>query len=223
MHDNFRDLGMSHEALNPFDWFRNCTGYVDRLFGITPGLLPHSYDVCELSHALLHADQSDRKKVLGALEKVERDVESWQPSLPPKFVADFTTTEVVHMLPQAEQHRIAALLFIHRLQHPFGSKDDIAERLARRILSDLDRAQNVTNERVRCVSLPFFMAAINTLDKAERLRILDLVSEHIDPTTPVIQEHFRMFISGLWQVRDASTGFFWLDLLAHLPSIIIPP
>jgi hypothetical protein len=193
--------------------------HVDRLFGITSGLLQYFYDVCELSHALHHADESDRADIMDALKIVEQRIELWQPCLPQNFISNFTTPEVVQMLCNAEVHKIAALLFIHRLRNHFGSEDDVAERLSRRILTELQRGFNVTQDRVRCVSLPFFLAAIDIRSKAERLEVLELIIEHIDPTCPIVQKQFRVFINAMWQIKDVSTGIFWLDLVPHLPPI----
>lgn len=193
--------------------------HVDRLFGVTAGLLPHFYDICELSNALQHADTTDCSDVLEALTIVEREVETWQPRLPSDFVSEFTTIEVVHIMAQAELHKVAALLFIHRLRNPFGSEDDAAERLSRRIMGELRRAQVVTNQRVRCISFPFFLAAVDTRSGEDRAQILDLSHDHIDPTCPNVCDQFRDFMTALWQIRDASSGFIWLDLMPHLPPL----
>jgi hypothetical protein len=193
--------------------------HVDRLYGITSGLLQYFYDVCELSHALHHADESDRADIMDAMEQVELKIEQWQPCLPRNFISDFTTTEVIQMLCNAEVHKIAALLFIHRLRNPFGSEDDVAERLSRRIMTELQRGFNVTHDRVRCVSLPFFLAAIDIRSKAERMEVLELIKEYIDPTCPIVQTQFTTFINAMWQIKDVSSGIFWLDLVPHLPPI----
>jgi hypothetical protein len=197
------------------------SNHVDRLFGITSGLLQYFYDVCELSHALHHADESDSADIMDALKMVEQKIELWQPCLPQNFISNFTTSEVVQMLCNAEVHNIAALLFTHRLRNPFGTEDDAAERLSRRIMTELQRGLNVTKERVRCVSLPFFFAAIDIRSKAERMEVLEQINDCIDPTCPIIQTQFRAFIEAMWQIKDVSTGIFWLDLVPHLPPITI--
>lgn len=195
---------------------------VDRLFGLGTPLLPLFYEICQLSQTMAIMSDDERAEMHPAVSDLKYCLERWQPRPPPSFIQDFTTVEVVHLLCQVELHRKAALLFLHRLQYPFGEEDESANRQAREIMSEIDRAQLVTGARVYCIAFPFFLAGVNAQNADLRATILAQVGQHMDPTCPLISKQCEAFLVALWQIRDASTGFFWLDLLKHLPEITMP-
>lgn len=132
--------------------------HLDRLIGVTHGLLPLLYDVCELCHAVFHAvfhaEECDKSRVLAASSTFEQQIQLWQLCFWPDFAASFTKIEVVHMLAQTEVYRNTGLLFIHRLRHTFGSDDANAESFFRKIIVQLHMALTATQEPVRCVKFP---------------------------------------------------------------------
>lgn len=196
-------------------------GHLDRLMGAIGTLLPHLYDICELSHALDHADSTDKEDIRMALDTLELKIEMWQPSFPQNFSSGFTSMEVVHIMTQGEVWRCGALLFIHRLTKAFDTDDKLAAKLSRRVLGELQRARNVTQEPVRNVTFPFFLACLEARGEEEKSEIIGSVTDYVDPSTPLVQDQVRRFLKALWQVRDHSHGFLWLSLMKHLPSVTL--
>jgi hypothetical protein len=195
---------------------------VDRLFGLATSLLPHLFELCKISHDMTLGDEDNRSKLQAARKVLRRNLEDWQPCPPPNFLSDYSTIEVVHLLCQAEVHRKGALLFLHGIEHPFGEEDDAAELQAREILNEIKRAQLITGTRVQSIALPWFLAGVNARDSDLRAEIMKQAEKHMDPTCPLIGKQCEVFLPALWQIRDVSLGFFWLDLMKHLPDVTMP-
>ncbi|POR33094.1 Fatty-acid amide hydrolase [Tolypocladium paradoxum] len=53
---------------------------------------------------------------------LELDIHTWRPPVPDGFTTRFTSTEVAHMISQAQAMPTAALLVVHRLRHPLGAR-----------------------------------------------------------------------------------------------------
>ena len=195
---------------------------VDRLFGLGTPLLPLFYRMCQLSSEMTSMGDDKETVIESSLLELQSQFERWKPQPPANFLDDYTTTEVVHLLCQAEVHRKAGLLFLHRLQYPFGEEDESANRQAREIINEIDRARLVTGTRVYSIAFPFFLAGVNAQDANLREEIMAQAGQHMDPTCPLISKQCETFLYALWQIRDVSTGFYWLDLLKHLPEITMP-
>ena len=195
---------------------------VDRLFGLGIPLLVEYHDLCQISRDLANTNDLKKPEKEALVCDLRRRLEEWQPCPPPDFLNDYTTIEVVLLLCQAEVHRKAGLLFLHRLIHPFGDEDERGERLGREIMSEIRRANIITGSRVIRVALPFLLAGVNAQSAGLRADIKAQVHDHVDPACPLLSRQCEAFLSALWQVRDVSTGFFWLDLVKHLPDITLP-
>lgn len=194
---------------------------IDRYMGLSLSLLPLLYDVCKLSNELKTADEFELPVLLDVLEDVRRSVESWQPIAPDNFIDDFTAMEVSHMCTQSRAYQTAALLYIHRLKSPFNSGDDLGGFMSRSILSDLELARRTTGRAPRYVTMPFILAAIEAKTVEDMEKAIEWTDLYVDNTSPRTRANVKAFLSALWCIRDSSTGFGWLDLVEHVPSLTI--
>ncbi|KAJ0115126.1 hypothetical protein J7T55_001535 [Diaporthe amygdali] len=184
--------------------------YVDRYAGVCVTLLPLLHDICELSHAMSFADESDRADILNALDDVGRAVADWMPPVPGSFMATYTASETMHMLCQAQVLQTAALIVIHRLRHPYGSQDEPALAMASAIMRQLDMTQQVTGGNVKCVDLAVLVACFEFQGKdrlREQHRMPDLVGY-----SDKHKRRIRDIIESFWSARDSGNVLYWYNL-----------
>jgi hypothetical protein len=194
---------------------------VDRHLGLCLTLLPYYYDICVISHSLIHSTDGRLGALLQQqLKDIQTQVDEWQPSHPKEFLHEFSTAEVVQLLAQAKAFRLGALLMTHRLQHRFGQEDSQADIWSREVMMDLELAQRISNQPVRFVTLPFIIAAVEVRDPAEREKAFRNVDRYVDQFTPVVQKATKIFLSRIWHERDLHTNFSWLDSI-HKPCVVL--
>ncbi|OAG08187.1 uncharacterized protein CC84DRAFT_561306 [Paraphaeosphaeria sporulosa] len=196
-------------------------GIVDRHLGLCLSLLPYYYDLCSISHSLVRNIGKTHTELLHQeLDKIQADVENWQPSHPEGFLHEFSASEVVQLLAQARVYRLAALLMIHRLRHPFGREDGQADIWSREVMMELELARRISDHPVRFVALPFIIAAVEIRGTTEREKVLMNVSDYVDQLTPVVQKATKSFLGRVWNERDVLVNFSWLDSI-HKPCVIL--
>ncbi|KAF2444895.1 hypothetical protein P171DRAFT_431682 [Karstenula rhodostoma CBS 690.94] len=196
-------------------------GIVDRHLGLCLSLLPCYYDLCSISHSLANHTSTTHTELLHRqLEEIQAHVEKWQPSHPEGFLREFSTSEVVQLLAQARVYRLAALLMIHRLRHPFGRKDGQADIWSREVMMELELAQRISDHPVRFVALPFIIAAVEIRGKTEREKVLLNVNDYVDQLTPVVQKATKTFLGRVWNERDVLVNCSWLDSI-HKPCVVL--
>lgn len=183
--------------------------YVDRHVGLCGTLLPLLYDICELSHALAHADKGDAD-IINSIDTLEQTVHRWQPAVPDGFTASFQAVEVAHMLCQAQVMRLAVLLVMHRLRYPFGLTDAPAQALSMAILSQLEMAFTVTKEPVRCITLALLVACLE-LKGDERQEWLPRVGV-FSGYSPEFGKHVEGTLTSFWAALDSVGTIPWYDL-----------
>lgn len=196
-------------------------GFVDAYVGLCCSLLPSMYEVCSLSHMLHHAAHEDKKEIMRAIEDLDDGIHSWEPDVPVDFTSQYKANEVVHMLAQVRVYRTALSLFIHRLKYPFDSEDRVADRMAQSIFTELELARSTTNQGPRCITIPFMLAGIEMCGEDRRQRFLRSVDAFVGHTFPLLRKQLKTFFEALWDIRDCSTGLFWLDLIPHLPPVTV--
>ncbi|KAI3529363.1 uncharacterized protein CLUP02_17034 [Colletotrichum lupini] len=194
-------------------------GHVDAYVGVCMPLLQHMYDLCRISYHLYH--EVDVEEQTQALDEVEQEIEAWQPVIPPDFTNRFTTSEVIHMLAQSRIYKTAAMLYIHRLRYKFGEKDDMASAMAKSIISDLQMTLTVSQDKQRCVSFPYTLAAIEAKDAAERETAMDAIKSLIDSGNSKYRSSMETFLKAVWDIRDNQPGASWLDFMQTLPPISV--
>jgi hypothetical protein len=194
---------------------------VDRHLGLCVPLLPLYHDLCAASYTLANDSNTNcLARVHQKLDQIEAAVGNWVPSCPSQLVKHFSSIEMVALLAQARIYRLTALLVSHRLRHVFGSEDDKADFLSKEIMMELRLAKAMTNEPLRCVTLPFIIAAIEVRDTDTRLKTLCAVDDHVDKFAPVIQKATRTFLARVWHERDAKMISCWFDSV-HKPCVVL--
>ncbi|EXJ73117.1 uncharacterized protein A1O5_04266 [Cladophialophora psammophila CBS 110553] len=196
-------------------------GRVDRHLGLCLPLLPYYYDLCVISHSLIDASNASFIFTLHQhLERIHGAVNAWQPCPPERFVHDFSSAEVVHLLAQARVYRLAALLMAHRLQHKFGQEDIQADIWSREVIMELELARRTTQRPFRFVTLPFIIAAIEIRDPVARTKAVQDVDEYVDRFMPVVQEATKTFLWRIWRERDTKAICSWFDSV-YKPCVIL--
>ncbi|KAK8104308.1 uncharacterized protein PG998_011341 [Apiospora kogelbergensis] len=194
---------------------------VDRHLGLCSPLLPYYYDLCAISHSL--ASKPDTS-VLALLHKqlggIQTSVEAWRPSHTAHLAGQFTSAETIHLLAQAKVYRLGVLLVSHRLRHAFGERDDPADIWSKEIMMELELAQQVTTRPIRCVTLPFMIAAVEVRDPRARGKTLECIDHYVNDCSPIVRDAARDFLRRLWRDRDLQVTSCWLDSV-HKPCPVI--
>lgn len=135
---------------------------IDRYMGLCAPLMPQLYDISQLSNDLLNNVAGNIGQRFKTLEAA---VQNWRPSVPPEFMDTFSSVEVSHMICQASVMQTAALLVMHRLQHPFGEEEGKAHAMASLIVTQIDSTRRVTGETPLYVDFPLLVACLEIRDR----------------------------------------------------------
>lgn len=193
---------------------------VDRHLGLCLSLLPYYYDICSISHSLANRTSTTHVELLHEqLEAIQVQVERWQSSHPERFLREFSSSEVVQLLAQARVYRMAALLMIHCLQHPFGREDGQADIWSCEIMMELELARRISEHSVHFVALPFVSAAVEARGAA-RESVPSNVSDYVDQFAPIVQKATESFLGQVWDERDVKIDCSWLDSI-HKPYMLL--
>ncbi|KAJ5085978.1 hypothetical protein N7532_010749 [Penicillium argentinense] len=184
---------------------------VDRYLGLSSTIFTHLYDICAAATALKHASTARAVEVVQDLNSIKAAVDKWQPLPPSDFLNRYTQAEVLSMLVQAKIFRIAALLMIHRLQHPFGEQDREAHVLSRAIIAEFDMILQMTQRSIPCTALPYLAACFEILDFESRHATLKN-SKQIVAFSKQSQIRFEATLTSVWQARDLGHQFHWFEL-----------
>lgn len=194
---------------------------VDRHLGLCLPLLPFYYDLCDTSH--LQANTTDTSYLAHLQKKLEGTrtaIQAWQPSQPDGFINRFETAEAVNLLAQARVYRLAGLLVSHRLRYVFEDQDSQADIWSKEIMMELELAHRISKTRIRCVTLPFIVAAVEIQETGKRIEALQNVDEYVDKFTPILQKATVKFLSRVWRERDLQETKCWFDSI-HKPCAVL--
>ncbi|KAI9733799.1 MAG: hypothetical protein M1818_007066 [Claussenomyces sp. TS43310] len=195
--------------------------HVDRHLGLCVPLLRYFYDFCVISHSLAATtDASLMARLFQQLDGIQHAVAAWQPSQPDDLIQRFEAAEVIHLLAQARVYRLAALLVSHRLRYLFGQEDGQADLLSKEIMMELELARRTTKQSIRCVTLPFIIAAVEVREPSARVKTRQDVEEYVDQFTPAVQKATKIFLLRVWRERDVKTTCSWFDS-AHKPCVVL--
>jgi hypothetical protein len=196
---------------------------VDRLLGLCPSFLPVLYNVCQCGYLSQQEGVTSRSMFLRTVHKVSQDVQCWYPSPPPKFEDLYSNDEVITMLAQAHVYKAMALLILHRLQHPFGTEDQIAVSHAQAIIHEASFIATLSVNKLKSapVMLPVMVAAFEMTTEEDRqlatktlrLRKGDMLSSG---SAKVLQ-----FVQLVWQMRDKAAATSWFDLVQQAPPFSV--
>jgi hypothetical protein len=197
---------------------------IDGCVGLCTGLLPYMYDLAMINVEMQKSSQqtedgvaTDASDLQAKLEDIKLKIRDWKPHVPDDFCTKFTALEVSHMLCQTQVTQTAALLIIHRLQHPFGTEDGTASALASTILSQIDMTVHVTGKTLLCVDLSLIVACLEVGDETERAQRLRSFSA-IGSYSGVFQDRIKSLITQVWAARRRRTTVYWY----HLGDILSP-
>lgn len=203
--------------------------HIDGCLGLSTSLLPYMYDLGTLNHALGKASQllpsdmghlvldAGAAETLTALEARFRD---WEPMVPDDFCRMFTSSEVAHMMSQAQFVPTSMLLIIHRLRYPYGVQDGAAAALSALIIGQVETALLITGKVPICVDLPLIVACIEIDDDLERCQTLQRLSG-IGSYSSVFKRRLSAMISVICEAtRREPMKYHWYhfgQLLASFP------
>ncbi|KAF2098367.1 hypothetical protein NA57DRAFT_39941 [Rhizodiscina lignyota] len=194
---------------------------VDRYLGLCLPLLPYYYDLCVMSHSLANTtDASYLVRIEKQLNDIHAAVEAWQPSHQAHLVNQFQSADIVNLLAQVKVYRLAALLVSHRLRFSFGQQDIQADIWSKEIMTELKLAQWVTKRLMRCVTLPFIVAAIEIRDPSTRVEALQAVEDYVDRFAPLVQKAAKTFLLRVWRERDLHLTSSWFDS-TYKPCVLL--
>lgn len=185
---------------------------IDRHLGLCMPLMPYYYDLCVISHSLVgNSDFNYPVHLQKQLYGIQTAVEAWMPSFADDSIDQFKSAEIVNLLAQAKVYRLSCLLLSHRLQYKFGQRDSQAETWSKEVMMELELARQITKQPIRCVTLPFIIAAVEIRDPSARKKALRNVNEYVDQFSPVVQGAAKTFLSRVWHERDINVTCCWFD------------
>lgn len=194
---------------------------IDRHLGLCLPMLPHFHDICTVSHTLVRGNSTQcLARVYQKLDQIEAAVQNWVPSNSSQLTQYFKRAEVVNLLAQAKVYRLAALLVILRLRYTFGSEDAKADVLSKEIMMELRLSKAITMQPLRCVTLPFIIAAVEVRDTDMRLETLSVVDDYVDRFALVIRTATKTFLMRVWHERDSKTTSCWFDSVSK-PCVVL--
>lgn len=191
--------------------------FVDRYLGLSSSMLSSFYDIAEVSNSFGDGATAEHPELLGRLNEIKLAVEQWQPLQPGDFLQRFTHLEVETMMAQAKILRLAALLIIHRLNHPFGQQSREALRLSRAITTEFETVLHLTNHSIPCTSLAYLAACFEIMDREVRVIALER-STRIITFSKQMQIRFKTTLTSVWKVRDSGISFYWFELGKYVPN-----
>lgn len=184
---------------------------VDRYVGLSSGLFAHLYDICEVASILRHTGGRMDIGIAKRLKSIQSCLDQWQPSPPPDFLEQFNQDEVVRMLAQTEVLRLAALLIIHRLKHPFRQYDEKGLLLSRAITAEFDMVLQVTGRSIPCTALAYMVASFEITSAEEQSAIITKSDEMV---TSSLQSQVRVknIMYSVWNARSFGDQIHWFEL-----------
>lgn len=196
---------------------------VDRSAGLCTTLLPLLYELCVQSCKEKSTGRSPRdpQAIIDPYAEVESKIHAWNPTPPDNFLDRYLPFEVVAMLTQARTYRLAALLVIHRLRHPFGDKDEIGAIYADLILKDLVQGLALLKDgaKLHCTTFPLLMAVVELPSRGkeilDRYAILNKMATY--------SEKFVAFVRYIRQAREEGFKGVWFDLVSQGPELCMLP
>ncbi|EIT81916.1 hypothetical protein AO1008_11272 [Aspergillus oryzae 100-8] len=113
--------------------------------GLCGSPLPILYRVCLLGAAIRKGSQHPVSH--NCFDILREEIVAFAPSVSAATAGRFSEEEMLLLLTQANLHRNAALLILHRLRFPFGDQDDDAEFLSQTIIREMQYCLAMTKSR----------------------------------------------------------------------------
>ncbi|KAL3471440.1 hypothetical protein BJX99DRAFT_263283 [Aspergillus californicus] len=192
---------------------------VDQHAGLCGSLLPLLYRVCLLGAAVRTGN--GRNIPLGSFDKVAGELHAWAPSIPPSALARFSEGETLLLITQANLHRTGALLHLHRLQYPFGERDEEAEELSRSIVNEMENCLAVVGQFPPNMTLIILVAGAEAHDVTGRQSILSLISRILGSNFYPFIANLRLFLCRVWTERDQGRTQYLFRSFEESPELSI--
>ncbi|KPI39923.1 uncharacterized protein AB675_11308 [Cyphellophora attinorum] len=191
---------------------------VDRIAGICTPLLPILHDLCRANVKARSGTLHDEGKA--RLKAIEYELTRWTPPCI-QLESSYTADEAVIMKGQAVLYRSAALLVLHRIDHPFSQHDGVARALADTILVDFKSHSQLLNNdgSLQHVSFPLLMAALELEDFPHSL----WETQGLLNATQACKEQLHAFIAYIWTERRSGSARFLSDIVENGPDFVITP
>ncbi|KAF9890169.1 hypothetical protein FE257_006330 [Aspergillus nanangensis] len=193
---------------------------VDRHAGLCGPLLPLLYRVCVLAAAIRTG--SDNIPPASSFDNVTEEIRTWVPSISTAVLDRFSEEEMVLLLTQANVHRTAALLILHRLRYPFGERDEEAEALSEAIVAEMTHCLVVAGQYPPNITLVFLVAGAEVHSDTGRQNILSLIQKISGSHFYPFITNLRMFLARVWAGRDQGTTRYLFRLFEEDPELSIP-
>ncbi|KAH8690346.1 hypothetical protein BGW36DRAFT_69898 [Talaromyces proteolyticus] len=190
---------------------------VDRYLGLSSPILTYFYDICEISCSIRHA-KAVLPEILQRLNAIHAGVDQWQPSTPVDFLDHFTQAEVVAILAQSRVLRLAALLIIRRLYHPYGQYDLEAVMLSQAIIGEFEMVLQLTQRSIPCTELAYLVSCFELLGTDSRIRAIER-SEHVITFSKQMRLRFQIILGSIWNARDRGCKFYWFELNDYVDTL----
>ncbi|KGQ12213.1 hypothetical protein BBAD15_g2054 [Beauveria bassiana D1-5] len=191
---------------------------VDRFSGISAPIFTYLYDICQL------AQQFQQMRLQGhacsdvILEKrrcsLRATLEECSPTVSMAYLSEnFTPHEVMIMMTQYKFLQLSALIILHRLRHPYATKDEIPLEMAHCILEELDRIMELTGRAVPFADLPHLVACFELKDHTERRDALQK-SQRLINFSQYCRTEQQASLLAFWSARDQTDrrDIYWTDV-----------
>ncbi|BAE61759.1 unnamed protein product [Aspergillus oryzae RIB40] len=188
--------------------------------GLCGSLLPILYRVCLLGAAIRKGSQHPFSH--NCFDILREEIVAWAPSVSAAMAGRFSEEEMLLLLTQANLHRNAALLILHRLRFPFGDHDDDAEFLSQTIIREMQYCLAMTKHypQIYHWSCPLLELRSRTLwaGKTSSRRCRGSNGSSFYPFVA----NLRLFLTRVWTSRDEGTTRYLFDLFDEDDNLSIP-
>ncbi|KAB8242816.1 hypothetical protein F9C07_2233435 [Aspergillus flavus] len=156
--------------------------------GLCGSPLPILYRVCLLGAAIRKGSQHPVSH--NCFDILREEIVAFAPSVSAATAGRFSEEEMLLLLTQANLHRNAALLILHRLRFPFGDQDDDAEFLSQTIIREMQYCLAMTKHYPPNISLVLPVAGAEVQDSVGRENILSSLQSRDEGTTRYLFDLF---------------------------------
>ncbi|KAJ6107873.1 hypothetical protein N7523_009196 [Penicillium sp. IBT 18751x] len=193
---------------------------VNHYAGLCAPLLPLLYRVCIVG-AAVRTGYGDKVSPED-FDCLTDELKAWSPNVSNDTLKRFSDNEMLLLLSQANLHRTAALLLLHRLQYPFGERDAEAESLSQSMVHELMQCLQGADQFPPNVTLALLLAGAEVHDPEGRKHILSLIFKVKGAYFYPFISNLRMFLARVWKARDLGTARYLFCLFEDDPDLSVP-
>ncbi|KAL3482857.1 hypothetical protein BJX62DRAFT_231391 [Aspergillus germanicus] len=188
--------------------------------GLCGSLLPLLYQVCLLATAVKMGEGHNIPS--SSYDNIKRELHAWLPVISPSTLERFSSEETLLLIAQANLHRAAALLYLHRLRYPFGKQNEEAEDLSRAMVNEMEHCLAVAGQFPPNITLILLVAGAEVQDAQGRQRMSALISNILGSNFYPFIANLRLFLRRVWTERDRGRATYLFRLFEQDPELSIP-